>query len=134
MDCFGTDFTDHEYAKRVADTPGSLSNWGGTQAIDRWWLSLKRFIPASLNRKKKTSRFSGLHPHIPLLLYQWAWGKPMCCKERVHQRFYTSCQSCFETVQKTPKKASEIGWGEKKKKHCKTWCEIRAAICARRAM
>ena len=64
---------DHAYAKRVADTPGSLSNWGGTQVMDRWWLSLKRFIPASLNRKKKNSSFSGLHPHIPLLLFQWAW-------------------------------------------------------------
>ena len=25
------------------------------------------------SKKKKTSSFSGLHPHIPLLLYQWAW-------------------------------------------------------------
>ena len=64
---------DHEYAKRVADTPGSLSNWGGTQAMDRWWLGLRRFIPASLNRKKKNSSFSGLHPHIPLLLFFWTW-------------------------------------------------------------
>ena len=70
----------------------------------------------SLNRQKKTSSFSGLHPHRPLLLHQWVNGRcaPMCCEERVHQRLYTSCQSCFETVQMTPKKAPEIVMGTKK--------------------
>eukprot|EP00438_Fugacium_kawagutii_P035171 Skav226721 [mRNA] locus=scaffold3813:50419:51912:+ [translate_table: standard] len=69
---------DHEYAKRVAATPVQLSNWGGTQAMDRWWLSLKKFIPPSLNRKKAAlipASLSGkkatvVHPHVALLLYQ----------------------------------------------------------------
>ena len=44
-------------------------------------------------------------------------GAPMCCEERVQQRFYTSCRTCFETVPMTRKKA-------KTQKHCKTLDKI----------
>ena len=84
---------DHEYAKRVADTPGSLSNWGGTQAMDRCWLSLKRFIPASLNRKKKLEVSAGCI-HTDHCCCINGRGAPMCCEERVHQ----SVLSCVKDI------------------------------------
>ena len=68
---------DHEYAKRVASTPRQLSNWGGTQAMDRWWQALKKFIPASLNRKRHVEEVTVLHPHVVLLLCQWMWRTHM---------------------------------------------------------
>eukprot|EP00438_Fugacium_kawagutii_P031573 Skav225860 [mRNA] locus=scaffold810:104597:105238:+ [translate_table: standard] len=76
---------DHEYAKRVATTPFQLSNWGGTQAMDRWWLALKKFIPPSLNRKKAAvipASLTGkeatvVHPHVALLLFQWGYRMRM---------------------------------------------------------
>ena len=64
---------DHEYAKHVATTPLQLSNWEGTQAMDRWWQALKKFIPATLNRKRHVKKVTVLHPHVALLLYQWVW-------------------------------------------------------------
>ena len=40
--------------------------------MDRWWLSLKTFVPRCLNRKLKTQSFNGLHHRVELLLFQWA--------------------------------------------------------------
>ena len=64
---------DHEYAKRISTTPGQLSNWGGTQVMDRWWLSLKTFVPPTSNRKCRVGGASALHPNMALRLYQWVW-------------------------------------------------------------
>lgn len=50
----------HEYAKEVTTTARGLSNVGGTQNMDRWWLSLKHYIPSSLNRKHKKRRWCNL--------------------------------------------------------------------------
>ena len=63
----------HEYAKEVTTTARGLSNVGGTQNMDRWWLSLKHYIPSSLNRKHKKGDDATLHEHVSLEVFQWAW-------------------------------------------------------------
>lgn len=64
----------HEFSKRVATTSPNLSNWGGTQCMDRWWLSLKSFVPSSCNWKSKNSEEGSiLHPNIQTYVFQWVW-------------------------------------------------------------
>ena len=47
---------------------------GGTQCMDRWWRSLKTFVPSALNRKPKNDDDeSVLHPNVTTYLYQWVW-------------------------------------------------------------
>ena len=66
-----------EFAQPVDRTSPGLSNLGGTQCMDRWWLALKQYIPSSLNRNVKKDGRSALNPKIEALLYQWVWRAHM---------------------------------------------------------
>ena len=39
--------------------------------MDRWWLSLKTFVPPTSNRKCRVGGTSA--PNVALRLYQWVW-------------------------------------------------------------
>ena len=73
---------DHEYAKRISTTPGQLSNWGGTQVIDRWWLSLETFAPPTSNRKCRVRHKCASPKHgleavsMGVACSRLAWQKP----------------------------------------------------------
>ena len=61
-----------EYVKKAAKVRG-LSALVGTQAIDRAWQSLDRFLPATMNSKRGMRVWSYVHA--------WLWRRNLACRD-----------------------------------------------------
>ena len=84
----------HEFSKRVATTSSNLSNWGGTQCMDRWWLSLKSFVPSSCNRRipKKEASCTPTYKRM----FSNGCGGSMYSRGKLRNRFWTCCPHSFD--------------------------------------
>ena len=63
---------------RIENNSWKLKTWkkpgatiAGTQAVDRWWQSLDRFIPSSLNNKDWSK--GGLNQKLILYMHAFVW-------------------------------------------------------------
>ena len=83
-----------------------------------------KFEASHPNRKKKISSFSGLHPHIPLLLFQWTWRTHVLRGKSPAEILHLLSNLFWDCSNDTKKGVSNRLGRKKHQTHCKTWDEI----------